>query len=496
MILTHTDEEVEHAYEEFYEDVHTEFLKFGELVNFKVCRNGSYHLRGNVYVHYKSLDSAVLAYQSINGRYFAGKRVQCEYIGVTRWKIAICGEFMKLKLKSCSRGTACNFIHCFRNPGGDYEWADWDKPPPKFWVKKMVALFGYSDESGYNKQIEHESPRLLCNSDRMSTYDKDRYHYQRSQSRETDFSRRISRKYSEEFDIGRSTPRLWHGNADKKRPEILEEKYCKDTSSSRKTPRGKSPFSDYDSDRDRLDRDCVRGGLCDNSSKNFRHRRNGKLEYQGGQSDGKSAEKTDVNVNLSDWDREKDSHHGHERKSRRHGKKRSGILDKDCAIGSSRDWLDDKRHTAMCRTDSTTRHHDVLDDRWDDRSRNYDNELNGDWCDDHGASAMATIESEDAESDAQKAHKVKHSNCGDKRKSGSSDRNYEYSDYNSDSSSGPLRSEKRYPNNLKKSKGKQDTDRNSDSEIQLQYPEEKESHAYFGEDVDKRGRWEPDEGVF
>lgn len=32
----YTDEEVERSYEEFYEDVHTEFLKFGELVNFKV----------------------------------------------------------------------------------------------------------------------------------------------------------------------------------------------------------------------------------------------------------------------------------------------------------------------------------------------------------------------------------------------------------------------------------------------------------------------------
>lgn len=41
----------------------------------QVCRNGSSHLRGNVYVHYKSLDSAVQAYHSINGRYFAGKRV-------------------------------------------------------------------------------------------------------------------------------------------------------------------------------------------------------------------------------------------------------------------------------------------------------------------------------------------------------------------------------------------------------------------------------------
>ncbi|XP_022861606.1 zinc finger CCCH domain-containing protein 5 isoform X4 [Olea europaea var. sylvestris] len=449
--LEYTDEEIERAYEEFYEDVHTEFLKFGELVNFKV---------------------------------------QCEYVGLTRWKIAICGEFMKLKLKSCSRGTACNFIHCFRNPGGDYEWADWDKPPPKFWVKKMVALFGYSDESGYNKQTENESPRLHCNSGRMSTYDEDRYHYQRSQSREIDYSRRISRKYSDEYDIGRSAPRFRHGSADKKRPEILEEKHCKGTSSSRKTPCGKFPFSDYDSDRDRLGRDSGRSGLFDSSSKNSRHHRNGKLEYQGDQSDKQSTEETDFNVNLSDWDRDKGSHLAHERKSRRHGKRRSGILDKDC----SRDWLDDNRDTTMCRSDTmrSTRRHDVLDDRWDDRSRNYDNELNGDCCDDHGASAMTAIESEDAESDAQKAHK-KHSNCGDKRKSDSYDRNYKYSDSNSDSSSGPLRSEKRFP---KKSIGKQDTDKNSDSESPVQYPEEKESHTYYGEDVDKRGRWEPDEGIF
>lgn len=32
----YTDEEVERCYEEFYEDVHTEFLKYGEIVNFKV----------------------------------------------------------------------------------------------------------------------------------------------------------------------------------------------------------------------------------------------------------------------------------------------------------------------------------------------------------------------------------------------------------------------------------------------------------------------------
>ncbi|CAK9168428.1 unnamed protein product [Ilex paraguariensis] len=165
------DEEVERCYEEFYEDVHTEFLKFGEIVNFKVCRNGSSHLRGNVYVHYKSLDSAALAYQSINGRYFAGKQVTCEFVSVTRWKIAICGEYMKLRFKACSRGTACNFIHCFRNPGGDYEWADLDKPPPRYWLKRMAALFGHSNESGYEKQMERESSEQLWNTRKILTTD-------------------------------------------------------------------------------------------------------------------------------------------------------------------------------------------------------------------------------------------------------------------------------------------------------------------------------------
>ncbi|KAJ1385720.1 Zinc finger, CCCH-type [Sesbania bispinosa] len=177
-------EEVECCFEEFYEDVHTEFLKFGEIVNFKVCKNGSFHLRGNVYVQYKSLDSALLAYNSVNGRYFAGKQVSCKFVNLTRWKVAICGEYMKSGFKTCSHGTACNFIHCFRNPGGDYEWADSDKPPPKYWVKKMAALFGYSDD--YEALRERENLSMLKNSINMSKTDSDRYHSRRSRSREID----------------------------------------------------------------------------------------------------------------------------------------------------------------------------------------------------------------------------------------------------------------------------------------------------------------------
>ncbi|KAG8058989.1 hypothetical protein GUJ93_ZPchr0002g24897 [Zizania palustris] len=192
-----TDEEIEQSYEEFYEDVHTEFLKFGELVNFKVCRNGSLHLRGNVYVHYKSLDSALLAYSSMNGRYFAGKQITCEFVAVTRWKIAICGEFMRSRFKTCSRGIACNFIHCFRNPGGDYEWADWDNNPPKYWIRKMAFLFGPSDDAVYGNG--NDTPHFNCshNSDRRRLRSSDPSRHTPSRSRdENAHKQQSSRDYS------------------------------------------------------------------------------------------------------------------------------------------------------------------------------------------------------------------------------------------------------------------------------------------------------------
>ncbi|XP_010688469.2 zinc finger CCCH domain-containing protein 5 isoform X2 [Beta vulgaris subsp. vulgaris] len=194
--LEHTDEEVERSFEDFYEDVHTEFLKFGEIVNFKVCKNGSSHLRGNVYVQYKSLESAVLAYQSNNGRYFAGKQLTCEYVNLTRWRIAICGEFMKSRFKTCSRGSACNFIHCFRNPGADYEWADWDKPAPRYWLKKMAALFGYTGDGfanevspGYrsrrSRSMELDSPHRKSFSDEDDSHRRRHLRRHRGDARET-----------------------------------------------------------------------------------------------------------------------------------------------------------------------------------------------------------------------------------------------------------------------------------------------------------------------
>ncbi|KAL9321542.1 hypothetical protein ACSQ67_013381 [Phaseolus vulgaris] len=326
--LEYTDEEVERCFEEFYEDVHTEFLKFGEIANFKVffychfpampdlcqcgpvlyslpilvptltirvnhhlsgylglwvgqivctwlarraglmwhlricdnhchakflklklsssnfrisrmelltdlrvCKNGSFHLRGNVYVQYKALDSALLAYNLVNGRYFAGKQVTCQFVNLTRWKVAICGEYMKSGFKTCSHGTACNFIHCFRNPGGDYEWADSDKPPPKFWVEKIIALFGYSDY--------YETSREQGNLS-LSKTDSDRYHCTRSRSREMD-----------KISCGHSGRRKHEDERKQRTPN--EDRNASFRNTHKRKSRGRTP--DTDSDREWLEKE-------------------------------------------------------------------------------------------------------------------------------------------------------------------------------------------------------------------------------------------------
>ncbi|CAM8972554.1 unnamed protein product [Rhodiola kirilowii] len=286
--LEYSEEEVERSLEEFYEDVHTEFLKFGEIINFKVCRNGSAHLRGNVYVHYKFLDSALHAYYSINGRFFAGKQVKCEYIGVTRWKVAICGEYMKTRFSTCSRGTACNFIHCFRNPGGDYEWADWDKPPPKYWVKKMSALFGYTDDSVDETRKRSPSQLKDRNSQKLIMPDAGRYcHSRRSCSRDRDSSSyRSHRDHYKKKDSQEDTQRQWHKTEGRRQ---VGRKNSKDTperdrmkentrerSHSRRSSEGQikdEGFTDIedDADEDRSSKEIRGETHCSRESNRSRH---------------------------------------------------------------------------------------------------------------------------------------------------------------------------------------------------------------------------------
>nr|GMD23316.1 Zinc finger CCCH domain-containing protein 5 [Ipomoea batatas] len=430
-----TDEEVEHSYEEFYEDVHTEFLKFGEIVNFKVCRNSSSHLRGNVYVHYKSLDSAVLAYQSINGRYFAGKQITCEFVSVTRWKVAICGEFMKSRLKACSRGTACNFIHCFRNPGGDYEWADWDKPPPNYWIKKMAALFGYSDESAYDRQFEREDSEHI------------RHHSGRFQSRESRRSRsREDRSLTihKERDVRRREQR--------KQPKGVDEKRCEEERNSRTNQRHKNSSFD-DSESDRYWSAKNRDGLdhFDSDRKRSRHSVSERSESQDRRDDGKSrSSSTDSDSDLFGRKREGDAELGHTTKNTRHVKKAPEGLD-DLAYSKSRAHSTNRNreshHNARGR--SSSKYQNTLsvssDDHWDNKTKSPRRNANGD--------QTAGVK------DSQRANNRKSSRCLNEVSLDNDDvQEYKRSDEDHSGYAGIISQSPRY---------------------------------HTGEDINERGRWEP-----
>ncbi|KAH6938445.1 hypothetical protein HPB50_009217 [Hyalomma asiaticum] len=109
-----TDErELQAHFEAFFWDVLEELRRAGTVCQVRVCRNLEPHLRGNVYVQYSSEEEAQRALTMLNGRYYAGRPVSCEFSPVDRWKSAVCGLFFR---RACPKGRACNFLHVFRNP--------------------------------------------------------------------------------------------------------------------------------------------------------------------------------------------------------------------------------------------------------------------------------------------------------------------------------------------------------------------------------------------
>ncbi|GMP63218.1 hypothetical protein CsSME_00024995 [Camellia sinensis var. sinensis] len=483
--LEHTDEEVDRCYEEFYEDVHTEFLKFGEIVNFKVCKNGSSHLRGNMYVHYMSLDSAVLAYQSINGRYFAGKLLTCEFVGVTKWKVAICGEYMKSRLKTCSRGTACNFIHCFRNPGGDYEWADWDKQPPKYWVKKMAALFGYSEESGYDYQMEQERR----NSSRMMATDPDRKHYRKSRSRERD----SSRSRYEEYDARRSRHWERHTSGSRNAIEVIDEKNHGEEMNSKNKLESKNRMHDSDSDGDWSNKDRG-GGKARTDRVSTRESSSHRKKVYGNPDDYESKTRTDSGGHLSDEDRERDAYHRQRRKSSRHQNTVPGSPDNR-----------DRTHDSDSREEDRVRHH-----RHKRKRSRHSNEGLG-FIDDHGNSVKKLKdEHNQRESDSEKleTQRVKKSSQSSRWDCSSiepSESNFSAkvlkshdmdSRYNSNENidkMGHPKSRDKFSLKHQKSFRDSSSDESYESNSVRWYSPRGKSHdsgCYSDEDIDERGRWE------
>ncbi|KAG5833308.1 hypothetical protein ANANG_G00274570 [Anguilla anguilla] len=121
--LEYSEDDVHQHFLEFYQDVLPEFRNVGKVVQFKVSCNFEPHLRGNVYVQYETEEQCREAFIAFNGRWYAGRQLQCEFSPVTRWKTAICGLFDRNK---CPKGKHCNFLHVYRNPTREFWEADRD----------------------------------------------------------------------------------------------------------------------------------------------------------------------------------------------------------------------------------------------------------------------------------------------------------------------------------------------------------------------------------
>lgn len=121
------DAEMDPKFDTFFEDMMPELESFGKVLQFKACRNFAHHLRGNVYVQFETEEQAAQCVQRMNGRWYASKQIGCELTVVRSWRAAMCGPADRKY--GCPRRRNCNFLHCFRNPRGNFRDADRDVFP-------------------------------------------------------------------------------------------------------------------------------------------------------------------------------------------------------------------------------------------------------------------------------------------------------------------------------------------------------------------------------
>jgi splicing factor U2AF subunit len=98
----------------FFEDMYTEFSKFGRLDELHVVDNLGDHMIGHVYVKFENEEQASDALQVMHGRYYDGRPMHVEFSPVTDFREARCRDYDE---DVCSRGGFCNFLHSKPAPG-------------------------------------------------------------------------------------------------------------------------------------------------------------------------------------------------------------------------------------------------------------------------------------------------------------------------------------------------------------------------------------------
>jgi len=104
----YNEKRAQETYDDFYEDIYSELIKYGDIDEMHVCDNICDHLSGNVYVKYFREADADKALKTLTGRFYDGRPVVAEFSPVTDFREASCRQYEN---RECTRGGHCNFMH-------------------------------------------------------------------------------------------------------------------------------------------------------------------------------------------------------------------------------------------------------------------------------------------------------------------------------------------------------------------------------------------------
>jgi splicing factor U2AF 35 kDa subunit len=118
----------------FFEDLYMELSKYGRLDGLHVVDNVGDHMIGHVYAKFTDEEEAADAMEKLQGRYYDGILIQCEYSPVTDFREARCRDYDE---DVCSRDGFCNFLHV--------------KPVPPALIRSLE-----DDAIAYRRMVEQE----------------------------------------------------------------------------------------------------------------------------------------------------------------------------------------------------------------------------------------------------------------------------------------------------------------------------------------------------
>ncbi|CAG9567027.1 unnamed protein product [Danaus chrysippus] len=168
IMLEYEDSDTYKDFKEFFFDILPEFQKFGQVVGIKVCKNVEKHLRGNTYIEYSDIRSAVSAYRALHTRWYGGKQLSLQFCRLLSWSSAICGLQVTGR---CPKGRACNFLHVFKNP------VDLHADYKKRYSKRQQHTSSRSWRWSESPERESPTPRSKRKDDGHSK-SRERRHYQ------------------------------------------------------------------------------------------------------------------------------------------------------------------------------------------------------------------------------------------------------------------------------------------------------------------------------